>query len=166
VSPDSPKKWRGSVENFIDPNARLEVFDIPNGWLDFEYRKTGRKDVLRDMLVWGLSADIILGFSEIDDELFDRMIVPVRLAEKGWRMVSEAGKGRVVAAMAGLSEHGIQVKLFAKSISPDRFEVLDFRFRRPNGSYTEVTTEVGRWHYGLIREWRSSLPESVLDAVH
>jgi len=158
-------KWRGSVEDFTNPKAPLVIFNIPNKWLDFEYRKTKRKETLKDMIVWAIGADIIEGFSEIDDSLFDHMIIPVRLAETGRRMILKAGNARVVIWMSGLSDHGIQVKLFAKSEVPGQFNILDFHFRRPDNSYTKFVTEIGEWNYGVISEWQSSLPEAVLDAV-
>ena len=162
---DNPQKWRGSIEDFVNPKAPLVVFDIPNKWLDFEYRKTGRKDALKDMLVWAIGADLIEGFAEIDDSLFDRMIIPVRLADTGKRLALKAGDGRVVAWMSGLSDSGIQIKLFAKSDTFEHFDVLDFHFRRPANSYTKVITEVGEWSYGVISEWQSSLPEGIIDAI-
>lgn len=160
-----PNKWRGGFEDFTKPDAPLLVWDIPNRWLDFEYRKTQRRDVLRDTLAWAMGADLIEGFSELDDQMLDQMVIGVRLTERGKRLALRAGRGRVVAWMAGLSEHGIQIKLFAKSSTPDRFDVLDFTFRRPDGDYTKVVSEPGEWSYGVISEWRSSLPEVILDAI-
>ena len=46
---DNPQKWRGSFENFEIPKAPLVIVDLPIKWLDSEYRKTGRKDVLKDI---------------------------------------------------------------------------------------------------------------------
>ena len=158
-------KWRGGFDNFTKPDARLLMWDVPNRMFDLEYRKTQRKDVLRDTLAWAMCADIIEGFPEIDDQLLDQMVVPVTLTERGKRLAFRAGVGRVVAWAAALSEGGIQVKLFAKSPTPDRFDVMDFNFRRPGGDHTKVITEAGDWSYGVISEWRGSLSEAILDAI-
>ncbi len=163
---DDSNKWRGGFDDFTTPDAPLILWDIPDRWMsDLDYRNTQRKDVLRDTLVWAMGADLIEGFPELDEQLLDEMVIPVRLTDHGKRLALRAGRGRVVAWVAALSEHGIQVKLFAKSPTPDRFDVMDFNFRRPVSDYTKVVTESGEWCYGVISEWRSSLPEVILDAI-
>lgn len=163
---DDSNKWRGGFEDFTDPNAPLIMWDIPNDWLEgIENPKSNRKEILKDMLAWAMSADLIEGFPEIDDELLDQMVISVTLTERGKRVALKAGGGRVVAWAAGLSEHGIQVKLFAKSQTQDQFDVLDFSFTRPTGEYTQFGTKTGKWNYGVISEWRSSLPEVILNAI-
>lgn len=165
---NEPNKCRGGFDNLVKPDDSLVVFDIPNKWLfgSEEYRHTQRKEILKDMIVWAIGADLVEGFEEINDEMFAQMIIPVKLTKHGKQLALKAGEGRVVAWMSGLSEHGIQVKLFAKSESPEQFNVLDFHFRRSKVSdYTKVIVEVGDWDCGIINEWRNSLPEIILDAV-
>jgi hypothetical protein len=158
-------KWRGGIEDFEKTDAPLVVWDLPSRWLDSKYRETERRDVLREMLGWAMGADLIEGFPELNAQVLDQIVVPVRLAERGKRLALRAGRSRVVSWMAGLSEHGIQVKLFARSPTPDRFDVLDLWFVRPGGDFTKVITDVGKWSYGLVSEWRGSLPELILDSI-
>ena len=163
---NDPNKWRGGFDDFTQPDGQLVMWDIPNEWmLDLEYRKTRRKDVLKDTLAWAMAADLIEGFPEIDDELLDQMVIPVMLTERGKRLALRAGSGHVAAWAAGLSEGGIQVKLFAKSETPDQFRVMDFNFRRATGDPAEVIFDSEEWEYGVISEWRSSLPDVILDAI-
>jgi hypothetical protein len=163
-----PKRWRGGYQSFTDPNARLLMWDIPDSWLSAtpEYRKTKRKDILKDTLAWAMASVLIEGIPDLTDDFLDQMIIPVRLAERAKRIAFRADKERVVAWASSLSEHTMQVKLFAKSLQPDRFDVKDFTFRRPDpASFTAVSLEPGEWMYGLISEWRKSLPEVILDAI-
>jgi hypothetical protein len=77
----------------------------------------------------------------------------------------DAGGDRVVAWAAGLTEHGVQVKLFAKSETPGQFHVMDLYYKREDGNYRKARTEAGKWDYGVISEWRKSLPDVILDAI-
>ena len=189
---DNPNKWRGSFEDFEHPDAPLVMFDIPIEWLEsqkYDLLEAKRKEVLKDMLVWAIGADIIEGFSEIDDQLFKHVVIPVQLTDHGKRVALDAGgdrvvawadyegevdalideldagRDRVVAWAAGLTEHGVQVKLFAKSETPGQFHVMDLYFKREDGNYSKARTEAGKWDYGVISEWRKSLPDVILDAI-
>jgi hypothetical protein len=163
---ENSEKWRGGFEDFTNPNGGVSIFDIPNDWLNFEYRKTQRKDVLKDTLVWAMGADLIEGFSEMDDSLFDQIVIPVKLSELAKESAFEGRREIVTAWVAGLSERGIQVKLFAKSDTEGQFRVMDFRIKRPDrNNYSTFIAESGRWNYGVIAEWQDSLPEVILDAV-
>lgn len=142
------------------------MFDIPNRWLtDQAYRNGERKDVLKDMLAWAMGADIIEGFAEINDELLSQMHIPVRLTEYGKGLAFRAAREEVSAWAAVLTEYGVDVKLFARSDNPDRFRIMEFEFLRPEKSYSEVRTKAGRWEEGVIQNWKSQLPDTVLDAI-
>jgi len=144
------------------------MFDIPTGWLEslnYDLLQAKRRDVLKDMLVWAIGADLIEGFSEIDDTLFNHAVIPVKLTERGQEVALRAGGDDVAAWAAGLSEHGIQVKLFAKSETPGEFHVMDFYFERSDHDYTKYRTEAREWCYGSISEWRNSLPDVIFDAI-
>lgn len=71
----------------------------------------------------------------------------------------------ISAWAAGLTEHGIQVKLFGKSEIPGQFYVRDFNLTRPTKDYTTVQAEPGDWSYGITKEWLNSLPPVILDAI-
>jgi hypothetical protein len=157
------RKWRGSWEDLVNPDAPLVVFEFPNKWLDLEYRNTKRKDVLKDMLLWGLRGNLIEPLPEINDEVLSRRIIPVKLAERGRMLVREAAGREIVGWMAGLCEGGIQVKIFAISEIKGEFNVLHFHLRRPDSEYTKVTPETEEWQYGVIEEWRNSLPKGLID---
>lgn len=162
---NEPEKWRGGYEDFTKEKAPLVIWDIPNGWLDSIFRRTERKEPLKDTLCWAMGADLIEGFPELDDDLFNQMIIPVRLADTGKRAALRVGGDRVLAWMSGLSEGGVQVKLFARSRVAGQFDLLSVKFRRPKGSYDKFNTEAEDWNYGVIEEWKESLPELILDLI-
>ena len=159
------RKWRGSWENLQNRDAPLLIFEFPNEWFDLEYRQTRRKDVLKDMLLWALRADLIEPLPDISDGLLSRRIIPVKLAARGRMLALEAAGCKVVGWMAGLSEGSIQVKLFAKSDIKGQFNVLHFNLRRANRGYTNVTPEAEEWQYGVIAEWRNSLPKGLIEGL-
>lgn len=114
----------------------------------FHLSRTERNELLKDTLCWAIGADLIEGFPELDDDLFNQMIIPVYLADTGKRAALRAGGGRGVAWMAGLSEGGVQVKLIGRSRVAGQFDLLSVKFRRPQGSYDKFNTEAEDWNYG------------------
>jgi hypothetical protein len=59
----------------------------------FHLSRTERNELLKDTLCWAIGADLIEGFPELDDDLFNQMIIPVYLADTGKRAALRAGGG-------------------------------------------------------------------------